>query len=180
METPSAVKHAMKKLLFRLWQWTWGFPQSLLGLIFRIVYRHCPKEEYRGTIVTHWPIASSMGVGMYLFLGTSGNPDHRAQVLVHEFGHSVQSLILGPLFLPIMGIPSFLWANLPPCRKLRREKKVSYYAFYPESNANRLGHLVTGEKCDLNKESSRSTNPLLLLSLSESQEPGWVPATVLS
>lgn len=149
METPSAVNHAMKNLLFRLWQWTWGFPQSLLGLIFRIIYRNCPREEYKGTIVTHWPKASSMGVGMYLFLGTNGGSEHRAQVLVHEFGHSVQSLILGPLFLPIMGIPSFLWANLPSCRKLRREKKVSYYAFYPESNANRLGRLVTKDKCDL-------------------------------
>lgn len=139
----------MKKVLFRLWQWTWGFPQSLLGLIFLLKYKDRPRTEYRGTIVTHWPKPSSMGVGMYLFLGTGGDEARKKQVLVHEFGHSVQSLILGPLFLPIMGIPSFLWANLKPCRKLRAEKKVSYYAFYPESNANLLGRLATKEKCDL-------------------------------
>ena len=139
----------MKKFLFRLWQWTWGFPQSLLGLIYRLVYKNCPRTEYRGTIVTHWPKSGSMGVGMFLFLGTNGGAEHKAQVLVHEFGHSVQSLILGPLFLPIMGIPSFLWANLPLCRRLRKEKGISYYKFYPERNANWLGQLVTKEKCGL-------------------------------
>ena len=139
----------MKKFLFRLWQWTWGFPQSLLGLIYRLVYKNCPRTEYRGTIVTHWPKSGSMGVGMFLFLGTNGGAEHKAQVLVHEFGHSVQSLILGPLFLPIMGIPSFLWCNLPYCRRLRKEKGVSYYRFYPEATANRLGAWATGEKCDL-------------------------------
>lgn len=139
----------MKKFLFRLWQWTWGFPQSLLGLIFRLVYRDCKRTEYRGAVVTHWPKGGSMGVGMYLFLGTGGDEEFKARVLVHEFGHSVQSMILGPLFLPVMGIPSFLWANLKPCRKLRKEKGVSYYKFYPERNANRLGELVTKEKCGL-------------------------------
>lgn len=139
----------MKKFLFRLWQWTWGFPQSLLGLIFRLVYIKCPRTEYHGAVVTHWPKGGSMGVGMYLFLGTNGDEARRAQVLVHEFGHSVQSLILGPLFLPVMGIPSFLWANLPPCRKLRKEKGVSYYTFYPERNANWLGELVSKEPCSL-------------------------------
>ena len=138
----------MKKILFRLWQWTWGFPQSLVGLIVRLRYRDCPRSQYHGTVVTHWPKGGSMGVGMYLFLGTGGDKDHKAQVLVHEFGHSVQSLILGPLFLPIMGFPSFAWAGLPWCRRLRKEKIISYYAFYPERNANLLGRLATKEPCD--------------------------------
>ena len=80
-------------------------------------------------------------MGMFLFL----NEDHYARdpyVLIHEFGHAIQSVLLGPLFLPIMGIPSFLWCNLPPCKRLRRKKGVSYYSFYPESTANRLGELV--------------------------------------
>ena len=85
-----------------------------------------------------------MGMGMFLFLGCED-----AQVRVHEFGHSVQSLILGPLFLPVMGIPSFLWCNIPYFRRMRKEKGISYYRFYPESTANRLGAWATGEKCAL-------------------------------
>lgn len=135
----------MKRLLFRLWQWTWGFPQTLLGFILYLCNRHLPHEQFHGCIVTHWKNSGSLGVGMFLFIG----PGSHRQVFVHEFGHSVQSLILGPLFLPVMGIPSFLWCNLPPCRKLRREKGISYYRFYTESTANRLGALAAKEPCNL-------------------------------
>ena len=134
----------MKKLLFWIIQWTWGFPQTLVGFVTFLVCRKCPRETYRGCVVTRWGLPSSMGMGMFLFLG-SLDP----QVRVHEFGHSVQSLILGPLFLPIMGIPSILWCNIPYFRRLRKEKGVSYYCFYPESTANRLGAWATGEKCEL-------------------------------
>lgn len=30
------------------------------------------------------------------------------QLLVHEYGHTIQSLMLGPLYLAIIGIPSTL------------------------------------------------------------------------
>ena len=134
----------MKTAIFRLWQWTWGFPQTLLGLILYLIHWKKPHSTYHGCIITHWGNGGSLGVGMFLFLGCDD-----PQVLVHEFGHSVQSAILGPLFLPVMGIPSFLWCNLPPMRKLRREKGISYYKFYPERTANQLGSLVTGEVCNL-------------------------------
>ena len=47
-----------------------------------------------------------MSMGMFLFLG-----DHDKHVLVHEYGHSIQSCILGPLYLPVIGIPSLIWAS---------------------------------------------------------------------
>lgn len=134
----------MKHILFWLWQWTWGFPQTFVGFIVYLICRKCPHGTYRSCITTRWNNRGSMGMGMFLFLG-SEDP----QVRVHEFGHSAQSLILGPLFLPVMGIPSLLWCNLPPCRRLRKKKNISYYRFYPESTANYLGSLVTGEECSL-------------------------------
>ena len=138
----------MKVFFFRLLQWTWGFPQTLLGFILYLIYINAPHRTYHGCIVTRWKRSGSLGVGMFLFL-SERSYDAEPQVQVHEFGHAVQSAILGPLFLPIMGIPSFLWCNLPPCRKLRRERGVSYYAFYPESTANYLGSLVANENCQL-------------------------------
>ena len=134
----------MKQFLFWLWQWIWGFPQTLLGFIVFLMNLGRPHSTYRGCVTTKWRNKGSMGMGMFLFLGCD-NP----QVRVHEYGHSVQSLFLGPLFLPVMGIPSILWCNLPCCRRLRKEKGVSYYRFYPESNANALGAWATGEKCEL-------------------------------
>ena len=134
----------MKRILFWLWQWTWGFPQSLVGLIIFLFHWKKPHELYRGCIVTRWSNGGSLGVGMFLFLGCDD-----PRVRVHEFGHSVQSLILGPLFLPVMGIPSFLWCNIPYFRRMRKERAISYYRFYPESTANRLGAWASGEKCEL-------------------------------
>ena len=138
----------MKKFLFCLWQWTWGFPQTLIGFILFLIHKDAPHRVYHGCIVTRWDKAGSLGVGMFLFL-SKNSYDTGGQVQVHEFGHAVQSVILGPLFLPVMGIPSFLWCNLKSCRKLRKEKGVSYYAFYPESSANYLGALVSKEACNL-------------------------------
>ena len=135
----------MKTFLFTFWQWTWGLPQTLIGAVLYLIYRNCPHHRFHGAIVTRWTKTGSLGVGMFLFLGTNADE----QVQVHEYGHSVQSLILGPLFLPVMGVPSFLWCNLPRCRKLRQEKGVSYYRFYPESTANRLGAWATTQACNL-------------------------------
>lgn len=132
----------MKTFLFRLLQWSWGLPQTFIGFLFWLFYRKRPHFLFRGCIVTTWRVSGSLGMGMFLFL----NEDHYREdphVLIHEFGHAVQSALLGPLFLPVMGIPSFLWCNLPPCRRLRREKEISYYSFYPESTANALGDWVT-------------------------------------
>ena len=68
------------------------------------------------------------------------------RLLVHEYGHTVQSLILGPLYLIVMGIPSTLWGFSPFAAKKRREKRISYFDFFTESWANSLGERATGEK----------------------------------
>ncbi len=138
----------MKTLLFRIWQWTWGFPQTLVGFIIYLAHRKAPHRTYHGCIVTKWKQGSSLGIGMFLFLSPRGY-DCDPRVQVHEFGHAVQSAILGPLFLPVMGFPSFLWCNLKCCSKLRQEKGISYYRLYTESTANYLGSLVTKEPCNL-------------------------------
>ncbi len=58
--------------------------------------------------------------------------EHRDFTLMHEYGHTLQSIILGPLFLPVVGLPSLLWAGLPVFRKYREKSAVSYYRFYTE------------------------------------------------
>ena len=67
------------------------------------------------------------------------------RLLVHEYGHTIQSLIFGPLYLIIMGIPSTLWGFLPSCQK-KRNGGISYFSFFTERFANYLGEMVTKEK----------------------------------
>lgn len=65
---------------------------------------------------------------------------------VHEYGHTIQSLILGPLYLFVVGIPSFIWCNNKKCIAMRQDNNKSYYDLYCESWANRLGEAVTHEE----------------------------------
>ena len=131
--------------VYYLLQMTWGIIQNVLGfLIWLYVLLTGPKEERRffyGALVTRWNLLSSMSMGMFLFLGTD---DER--VIVHEYGHSIQSLILGPFYLPIIGLPSLLW-SCSYSRIIRSPKRrYRYTSFYPEKWANHLGRLFTGRE----------------------------------
>lgn len=130
----------MKRLLYILWQWTWGLPQNLVGLGFYLFYRRkgCPSFSYQGARVTVWTNhAGSMSMGRYLFMAPGWRPgNHR--LLAHEYGHTIQSLFFGPVYLLVVGLPSILWAGLPLCKRMRRAGKP-YYSVYPEKGATRLG-----------------------------------------
>ena len=125
-------------------QMTWGILQNVLGLfVWLYVLATGPKEKrhfFYGALVTRWKSKASMSLGMFLFLGTD---DER--VIVHEYGHSIQSLILGPFYLPVIGIPSFIWANSPHYIRNRKRGRYKYTSFYPEKWANHLGRLFTGK-----------------------------------
>ena len=54
----------------------------------------------------------------------------------HEKGHRIQSKILGPLYLIVIGIPSIIWAALHS--SVRRLRTVDYFSFYTEKWADRL------------------------------------------
>ncbi len=147
----------MKVFLYRLWQCTWGIIQTVVGGAVFLLYRKEKHFSYHGSIVTVWNNTSSVSLGMFVFI--TGKPyfadklssqyskmECSRRLLVHEYGHTIQSLILGPLYLILMGIPSSLWAGLPCANKMRKEKGVSYFSFFTESWANTLGEMVTKEK----------------------------------
>lgn len=110
-----------------------------------------------GAVITEWNDKSSVSLGMFVFVTKEPyfydklkdeytKDDLSKRLLVHEYGHTIQSLILGPLYLIIIGIPSTLWGFLPNLNKKRKEEQISYFAFFTEAWANRLGEKVTGEK----------------------------------
>ena len=130
-------------LLYYFLQLTWGIIQNILGFIIWIyVLLTGPKEKrhvFHGALVTRWYLKSSMSMGMFLFMGTND-----PRVLVHEYGHTIQSCILGPFYLPVIGIPSFCWANTPRFVRSRMTGRYRYSDFYPERWANYLGEKYTG------------------------------------
>lgn len=133
--------------LYRLAQWVWGLPQTLAGLCV-FLFTKGEHTCYHGAVVKRWKNRGSASLGMFIFLSDSLSEQREKRVLVHEYGHTIQSLILGPLYLIAVGLPSALWAGLPLMKRLRGEREIPYYGVYPENWANALGERATGEQAD--------------------------------
>lgn len=135
----------LRHILYIFIQCTWGLAQTLAGLCVYLYFFKSPHFFYHGSIGTVWPNKTSASIGLFIFISKEHNPQDSAKVCVHEYGHTIQSLILGPLYLPLAAFPSMLWCYLPVCNRFRRSHRYSYYRFYTERNANWLGRLVTHE-----------------------------------
>ena len=126
-------------VLFWLVQLLWGFPQTLAGFCLYRRYKDCPHGHFRETLVTKWPLAESLSLGPFLFVSDKiVDKSFRNYILLHEYGNSRQSLLLGPLYLLIIGVPSIFWCRVPFCGRSWRNGGRSYYSFYTERLANRL------------------------------------------
>jgi len=142
---------------YRFLQCIWGLPQTLAGfvvLLFNMKYKH---YSYKGAIVTQWKSKSSLSLGMFLFVSNDpffyyqearkdySEEEFSRMLMVHEYGHTIQSLIFGPLYLIAVGLPSITWSFLPIFVKKRDAEKISYFSAYPERWANHLGESITGD-----------------------------------
>ena len=147
----------MRMFLYWLVQCLWGLPQTLLGLMVFLLHLRDEHFIFHGAVITRWKGRSSVSIGPFVFVTADPFFCDRYQgqytrevlarrLLVHEYGHTIQSLILGPLYLIVMGIPSTVWGWLPSLARMRREKQRSYFSFFTERWANRLGEWVIGEE----------------------------------
>ena len=127
----------MKYFIYRLLQCTWGLPQTLVGFILFIKYRKCKHINFKGSIVSYWPKKGGVSLGMFTFV--EDKLGRQEEVKNHEYGHTIQSLILGPFYLIVVGIPSFIWCNLPYFRKKRQVNRIPYNSFFVERNADYIG-----------------------------------------
>ena len=123
------------KTLFYLWQ----LPQNLLGLLFVAILR--PEASFgfgEAKVFFATKMRSGISLGKYIFIEAGrGYP----VVLCHEYGHCKQSQMLGPFYLLIIGLPSLLWASI-----YNKHWQTSYYSFYTEKWADRLGGVIRKEK----------------------------------
>ncbi len=150
----------VKKLLFWIVQWTWGLPQNVAGLVWLLVNHGRPHRWFHGALVTStsgWEGGVSLGMFVFIYdnmlapgwIDSTDTPEERARrphafkrtdtLVRHEFGHCIQSLILGPLYLLTVGISSFIWARAPYFQKRRRRAGIDYYSLWCERWANNLG-----------------------------------------
>ena len=120
----------MKEILLYLWQ----LPQNLLGLAVKTV----TKAEKGFAGFYYWKSHSGLSLGQYIFI----NEHALVETAKHEEGHQKQSVMLGWLYLLVIGSPSIVWAGL---KELGAFPKVSYYSFYTEKWADRLAGIKRQE-----------------------------------
>ena len=154
----------MNKNVYNLLQWTWCIPQNLLGAGLVLIHRKDPHFSYRGARVTEWSRQDGISLGRFIFIparratgshriGKHGYADKtkshgkptdtgrsgRDFLLEHEYGHSIQSLMLGPFYLLLVGLPSMAWNRLPYFARQRKKTGKSYYSAIFERTATTLG-----------------------------------------
>jgi len=124
-------------LLRMLLALTWELPQTILGLFVAVIGHDWPNpyrtvRQFRASWVFSVRGAWGVSLGPFICLGSWQSKF----ILKHEYGHSIQSMILGPLYLLVVGLPSILRASL---WLLQRRDPHDYYQGYPEKWASKLG-----------------------------------------
>lgn len=94
------------------------------GILCEAAYR---EGIVGGNTMIYNDVLPIMSLGNYIFVDTMSSQ----KSIQHEFGHSKQSDILGPLYLIVVGIPSLLH-NIVHCLCSKIGIKWNYYSFYTE------------------------------------------------
>ena len=135
---------AVKKFFYILLQIIWCFPQTLTGLLFFLCFIKGEHYFFRGAVVTSWKRNCCTSMGCFIFMDEISFRQNRP-LLIHEYGHTVQSCILGWFYFPIIFLPSMLWFSVPYFKNFRKQKHYSYYRFYTERWANALSEKICHE-----------------------------------
>ena len=115
----------------------WELPQTFLaGMIIIFLRRKITgREHYKNSNIFYikkFPAGISLGRFIILNDKYEGNK----LSIKHEYGHTVQSMYLGWLYLFVIGLPSIIRVLV---WRMKRLKSLDYYKGYPENWANKLG-----------------------------------------
>ena len=135
----------MNKWLSRFWE----APQKVLAHIVKWVTKAEQLDEaemdHKIVYFYFWNYGGGMSLSNHIFLPRKyfDKPFHEVMdskwhrnYMAHEYGHTIQSCKLGPIYLLVIGLPSIIWAGC--FKNWRKKHNKSYYDFYTESWADRL------------------------------------------
>ena len=131
----------------------WELPQNILGALVKKVCKATPLSyysNYKGANVYSWNLPGGISLGKYIFVpftfdgvgyvdiyGRFRSAAYVENYIKHEYGHTIQSKYLGWFYLLVIGLPSLIWSRC--FVEYRRETGTSYYDFYTEKWADKLG-----------------------------------------
>lgn len=119
----------MKQIVIFLFRTLWEFPQLLVGLICLLIYKARYHSAYKGSFVFFSEkIRSSVCFGYIIIIVNEKS-------IPHEYGHSRQSMYLGPLYLLVIGVCSVAHKLFHHCS--------NYYHFFTEKWADKISGIKT-------------------------------------
>lgn len=120
-----------------MFKWLWELPQNLCGMLWReinvdniITIVENGTSVLNGATVYLMRKGGNVTLGKYIFI----NQDYtdKSLVIKHECGHVRQSKKLGPLYIPLIGIPSLIHAMINDFIGCCSKSKDGYSHFYTE------------------------------------------------
>ena len=109
----------------------WQLPQILLGYILVFISKAKREDDYLGMKVYLTKYRFGISLGNIIIVC-------RKSSIKHEYGHCKQSIIFGPFYLLIIGLPSIVMNTLTRVGILKKE---NYYKRWPENWADKLGNV---------------------------------------
>lgn len=144
------LKTVMLNPLLLVILFVWELPQNVLGIIYLLRKTMSgsviSRSFERGRLFVH-VTRGAVSLGFFIFWCDRGDRyfhlDERNKE--HEYGHSIQSRLLGPLYLPMVGVPSV--GRVVYARRFYRRHGAAwsgYYNGFPEKWADKLGGVNSG------------------------------------
>ena len=119
----------MKQIL-HFFIFIWTLPQNLVGLALIYMYKLRYRTKYKSAYIYDKFPAAGISLGYFILFDDYDNTVTEVDIK-HEYGHCIQSLIFGPLYLLVIGVPSEL--------NYKFGLSESYYDFWTEKWADKLG-----------------------------------------
>lgn len=124
----------MKNLILSIWQ----LPQLIVGWVMLCFYEPDKVDLLNKKFVIYSKrMRGGISLGQTIILGMHYYNDGTDIDERHEWGHTRQSLYLGPLYLLVIGLPSLLWAAF-----YNGDKRGYYKGFYTERWADKLAGII--------------------------------------
>ena len=140
-------KNSLIDGLFYAVQWTWGLPVNIVGGLMFLYFTKIKGYRwqhfgYSKIVYMPW---NGGGLSMGLFIFIKDNHKDKKWTYncrIHEYGHTWQCLLLGPLYYFVIALPSIIWCNC--FAGYRKKNNVPYSAVYCEKWADLWGQKFSG------------------------------------
>ncbi len=141
------------KIIFEILLIIWQIPQLLISLIPLSIFFFTKKinrvEHYKSSFLLFINLNENVGAfcyGKFIFIRDGMSAKDQNEVSRHEYGHSIQSMILGPFYIFAVIVPSIFRFVKYYKMALKAGSKndydniwADYYKGYPEDWADKLG-----------------------------------------